>query len=1035
MLTSEQAAAMIAAQQQRAGMMNGPMPVGPSMAPMQGPSHYPPMMAPSFNYGMQNVHSGAVGASSAAAGTVGAAPTMYAGAVGAAGVASMMGAGGPVVGALTSRFMDPLGHGVMMGGRAGMAAYGGGAGMGSSLGAGAMVAAPWMAAGAIGLGGMAVGASQFVQGAAQNRTTMGLLGNMSFANAGAPQGRGFGYEQMRSITEVMREIDKADPFTEMADMNRMLSNFTDLGMAQGVQDAKEFGKKFKQMTETVRDMARSMGTSMEDAAGAFANMRQAGFFTGADIMGNTRDLMVAKGMGMSEQEFYGAQQGGAQFSRGQSMSGRTGAGIVTGMAARFMSDIKSGRLQDTTLMDITGGGSAAEASLMLGQDLLQAQTGFLQGGAGRSLMAAFGTRDSGGRFQGGIDSARLQEFVQGGGSLDDLTRLGREGLSSREGQASFKFRERDIGDAFLQEGDALKSITEIIRNSTTVKGDKDMAGILMQKMLGIDHLRAQQIQDLVDTWDQNNENMTRDAVQELSAAAMQLEQRQNYTVSGITQQVGGGVRDTLQPLRSAADSAITSVDLIGQEIGDSIIGRDRTGIGDVEVQMGARQAMRGRGRALAGAGAARGFFEKEEMGITGRARPEMFLRDMGRSQQEADSARARMQADPAYDAAMKKAMRDPSASNMRALQTIAERSLGIDTVEMDWKTRSRSGVAHRVRRRSRTAAEDAEIGYLFASSGGAGPALAAEMFAGDPSNPLYRATSSRDSFGSYTSSKYGVSLSESAMTLMGTLDIDNASYDRRLEEMVGKGHRLGDPAKAALLEELSKEAGFSVSQADLDQVLELSGAAGDAFGTLRLGAESFVGEDARTDMAQATGIGFGMSKLSGVMPGKLTALREGITRGGPAAHRAFGDLLAGTEDLSGLAGDPLADLLMQSRRGFGKLQGEGFTNEAALSAALGLSESQLRDQLGGALTAKQTEGLTKEEARELFTTASGEAFLGVAAAGGTGMSFRGSATKSIENLALSTGLLLEETRALREEGKGADSLGTLVGNAIDLARE
>jgi len=851
-----------------------------------------------------------------------------------------------------------------------------------------MAAAPWLIGGGLALGAGALAANRFVAGAAQNRTTMGTLGNLSFANMGAATGRGFDYRQLQGITDVMREVDKADPFTSMSDLNQTLRAFTDIGMAQGVQDAQEFGRRFKKMSESVRDIARAMGSTMEDATTVFSSMRQAGFVSGSDVIANTRQMQVLGGMGMSRDQFFGAQEQGAGFSRSQSLSGVAGARQVSGTAMRLLTDVERGRITGERLMDITGAATADAAAAALGQDTLQAQMTFLTGEAGEAFMAAFGSQDDQGRFTGGIDRGRAREFLEGGGGVGDLSALAAQRFGSwKESRTSFVHHRRDIASAFLEQDDSLRDILQMIQQSDRLTGgDDNMVGILTERLLGIDHLRADLIQELLDTWEENTREQTELVTREVTAAAMQRERAERGSLAGWKRAIKGVYEDAMHPIDRIGDTATTTMDVIGQALYNSVMGFNPTGVGEAQLDIGLRQAVQGQAvpTGLTRQDVAAQILE-EHLLISEKGTPELFAEHLARSRSDLDLETKRLRSDPRIQELLDTAISDPSTATVEDLRSGILQELGGVPVAPD-------KVAQMAELENWDPAVIYDVSYVLSGLRG-GERLSAiqpQGYRGSTTahrrNAFYGQSRSRAEF-------YRYGLQSGDLALLSQLEGAGVSFDADSYQLLARKKAsagvIGEDAILASIADDMAEKGISVDSSALKRILGASRQMGSSFQGFKARAAEGLARDAQVAAAAGSVYGFAQSGLLGTDLGdELGELRIAAATGGDlgAAYRA---VLEAPADLGGLD-TPLAQSVASQRKRYRRLPAVGTVSQAQLSSALGMDADEMNELLGQSLVTAEASGggISPEEAKDLFAAASVESTMRTAAAGGSEMMFR-----------------------------------------------
>lgn len=506
------------------------MDVNPGMSPMLGSSHYPP----SFSYAQATPHAqytgGAHLGNQLVSGGIGAAHGVL-----QAGQMGIMGAG------LLNAGSQALTYAGLM--RAPVLAsslIGTGAGSGLMMG---------MAGGPVGLalaGGSAV-AGMAATGVQHANQVGALFGNMQFANsAGNPMtGRGFSQRDLMTLQRGIHAIDANNPFVSMADAMRTADRFTEMGMHQGVQDAEKLAKRVTQLGKTLHSMARQLGTSMEEAGTFLRDMRGSGFYSAQDVMGNTANMTLMRGFGMSSDQFAGMQRAGAGMTRSAMMSGKSGAGVVTAKTAEFMSAIRSGAMSASQMMDMTGASTPLEAAQILAQQTLSGTMQGLSGGLGTAMLLAAGTTDKSGKFTGEVDAGLLQRMSTGGVSRDELLKIGGRKRDSRQGQASFVARKQDITESMLESDLGQEALFGMVRSLTEQqfgKGagdDQDLFQLVAETQFNMDRRTVRSLQKLRDSRAQR----MRDLAQELKTNERAADLKENRTLGGVVQRISGTMRD------------------------------------------------------------------------------------------------------------------------------------------------------------------------------------------------------------------------------------------------------------------------------------------------------------------------------------------------------------------------------------------------------------------------------------------------------------------------------------------------------------
>lgn len=379
-----------------AGGMQGVGPAFPGMRPPPGVYNYAPGGITGPGYGTGNAV-----ASHVMSGLGGTAALAGAG----LGVASMFGSFGRV-----APLIDPISG--FMSGYGGLTARGIMGGL-----AGASVP--------IGLGMLAAqGVSSFVHGGQQQQMVSNQLSQFQFFNPNARSGMGFTRDDAKNIGDSIRQIANVpEMMTSMEELTRLLPRMRQMGLMQGVRDAGEFSTRFKDTVKTIRDMARWMGTTMEDAAEFFAHSRSVGFTGRQAQVQNMLNAQFTSGItGMNMGQVMQLQQGGAQTARQFGAKGRFGAQGVLNIAQKLQMGVQSGALDEEVLSDISGGLEGEQAVQASSNRLYQLMLSGSESPAARFILAGALKRGENGKFE--VDQEMVKRINAGTASQDELRSRG-----------------------------------------------------------------------------------------------------------------------------------------------------------------------------------------------------------------------------------------------------------------------------------------------------------------------------------------------------------------------------------------------------------------------------------------------------------------------------------------------------------------------------------------------------------------------------------------------------------------------------------
>lgn len=625
MITSQEINAMISMQQQQAASLGVPV-----TSPMAGISQYPPQ----FNYAPNRMGGQQLGQAfaggmmnSAGMGAGGIAGTAFGitGAAGAAGfgagVLGLSRAAGAFNAVSENAFLgaaarlNPMNSMMMGGGAAVSSAYAAGAAGGGGIlgGLGGVFSGVGMrgiAQGVLGTAGLmnpislaAMAASVPLQmmhhGAQQYSQTSAMLGSYNqFANPFASGGRGFSEGQMSSIVSGMRGIQEASPFISMKDMQQTMTRFNELGMNQGERDAEEFSRKFKAMAKTVTAMSKALGTTMDEASKVFGQMRGAGFYTGADVMGNTLLAGTMRGQGISGATMLGAQMAGGGMTRASGLGTTPGAKSVGGVMSMLTGARGAGALSNEEMMNMTGAATPDQAIAQLSTTMAGSLTNFYtQSGVGQAMLKALGSTDEKGSYTGRLDADAVEQLRSGKIDINNLVAKGRAKGSTRNGSLSFVTKGQDVAGALLSEGDPTLAIGAIMQS---VAGDKfkdmdpeNLITLLTERIQGLGRKEAEAMTKLYREGEKVRRESQRAIRSEAQAEIFNTDIRENHSISGQFRKVVGGFSDSvISPVANVGGRISAGSGIAFQQAEDYFFDVTRMGSSTGVVDQGMRDLLR-----------------------------------------------------------------------------------------------------------------------------------------------------------------------------------------------------------------------------------------------------------------------------------------------------------------------------------------------------------------------------------------------------------------------------------------------------------
>lgn len=467
-----------------------------------------------------------------------------------------------------------------------------GAGIGANLGRlGSMGIGGIARAGMAGLGGAAVAAApamlltegvryaagQMVQGAQfQNQVGNVLQQQFRFMRPGGG-GYGFGTEERHGISDMLRQMGHQEMMSTPSEMLRLLQQGAGMGMFKAVSDAKEFRKKFQEMVGTLKEVAKTMNTTLEGAMPFLGQARQMGFWTPQDVLRNaTQTRAVSAVTGMSAAQVQGMMMQGAQMSRAIGAEGARGArGMARSLewaGAAVGGPGRRGIMSEELVSEITGGMQGPEATQAMAGQLQSAATHFAASGRARWVLAALGTD----RYSR-LDPARLRELREGRMGLGAIGGGARSGIA-RQGAANFVMNEERLRGELLEQGPEaqLGFIRSIIgdRMFRQEPMQQYIVRRMMKRYFGMDSRSA-------DAWAKAAREMPERMREQRASAERLLDQQSrdqeaqfDRTWDGLKRQMGKWWDNSVkEPLQKAGAAVAAEVEYMFERFSDKMFGR------------------------------------------------------------------------------------------------------------------------------------------------------------------------------------------------------------------------------------------------------------------------------------------------------------------------------------------------------------------------------------------------------------------------------------------------------------------------------
>jgi hypothetical protein len=401
------------------------------------------------------------------------------------GMAAASMAGGLGLLGTPGRILDPF----SMGATGWRAAGGMGMGLGGRvLGAAAGAAIPMAAMYAVGSS-----ARDMVHGAQEQSNIERVLGQFQFQNAGSRTGRGFTRQDAMQIGGMVRQLAHIpEMLTSVGELSRIMDKMGAMGLMQGARDAHEFQRKFKDTLGTLKDIARVMGGSLEDALGSLGEARRSGFYSQGDVLKNAINRQVTGGLtGMNQGQVGALQAAGSQmgFATGGSRASGARHALRTASQLGLMNQV--GLLSNDKIAELTGEEGAAGIQQLAGS-LTEAGYRMSRSSLGTAMTLALGEVKDG-RYTGQMDEEMSARFRRGEIGKSELLKIAHQKAQGRKAKISFAAQR----DRLTSEMVGSVGAEGIAMEMSTILGERgwdnpDALNLVLQRY-GVDERTASQV--------------------------------------------------------------------------------------------------------------------------------------------------------------------------------------------------------------------------------------------------------------------------------------------------------------------------------------------------------------------------------------------------------------------------------------------------------------------------------------------------------------------------------------------------------------
>ena len=280
-----------------------------------------------------------------------------------------------------------------------------------AMGSGAVF--PALMAGEFAMGSMFHG----LQSTSQAHSTLGTMSGSTVGGGGA---RGFSNAERGEIVETMRSLSQMKEFSkDLGEVTRMVKSFDQHGMLTGIRDAKEFSKKLKELAYGAKEIATTLGTSMDETVDVMKQMHTMGFAANQSGTFSRALRMQSDASGISSgQVLSGASQSANAFWQNGGTQGGGGVSYMRNLMLASSAVQHSNLFTDAEMMQgygKTGKGAVLAMTEQMGQ--VGMNIGMMdhapKKGLNRQTIALAFADINNGKATGGIDTGLMEQARMG----------------------------------------------------------------------------------------------------------------------------------------------------------------------------------------------------------------------------------------------------------------------------------------------------------------------------------------------------------------------------------------------------------------------------------------------------------------------------------------------------------------------------------------------------------------------------------------------------------------------------------------------
>lgn len=413
------------------------------------------------------------------------------------------------------------------------------------MGAAAGVGAVGMAA-SYGMQQMSIGMQQ------QQQLNGTLRQNFNFIT---PAGQGFSNSQMGMIGQGMRhmsgEMGPGGQMTGFSELTQLAAGMGSMGGSNAVRSAQEFQQKFRSHIQTLKQVAETIGSSLQEAQQFTQQMKSSGIFSQADQVKAASSMRGFSASGTLSVSELGAMGNiGSQISR--SVGGRGKQGMFAGMKTLGMvgAALDSGTINEGDIYNATGL-QGAEGRQAYATSQLSNAASFMRQGKGRWFLASLAGKD------GQLNANSVEEWMGQGVGTGRTSQMARAN-TSKVGAANFLRNEGRLRGAALEKFGGMMPAMALMswgdERGINIDSMNDREMLFASRTLGIgmDQLEGtvKQVRDMPNTMrkmrqTEDSDRYLRDMAKQKSTTGVQGAKRAfehaREKVQGSMQQMGANL--------------------------------------------------------------------------------------------------------------------------------------------------------------------------------------------------------------------------------------------------------------------------------------------------------------------------------------------------------------------------------------------------------------------------------------------------------------------------------------------------------------